>query len=118
MGVVGPVVGVVETAADGEQTPVDILTAEFPLVVGEIVVLEYVAPVPSGWLAVAIGISPTSRALAAAYFQDGDGRFAFDFEIVEEALLGTYTFLFYSRDKAGNLSYLVQSDFELVPLER
>ena len=48
----------------------------------------------------------------------GDGRFAYNFSIVENAPLGTYAFIFFSRDKAGNLGDIVQADFELVPLEK
>lgn len=48
----------------------------------------------------------------------GDGRFAYNFKIVEDALLGTYSFIFFSRDRAGNLSRTLESDFELVPLAR
>jgi hypothetical protein len=48
--------------------------------------------------------------------KEGDGRFAFNFSIVENALLGTYTVIFFSRDKVGNLSGIIQADFELVPL--
>ena len=50
--------------------------------------------------------------------KEGDGRFAFNFSIVENALLGTYTVIFFSRDKVGNLSGIIQADFELVPLTR
>ena len=50
--------------------------------------------------------------------EEGDGRFAYNFKIVEDALLGTYNFIFFSRDRAGNLGDIVSTDFELVPLER
>ncbi len=51
--------------------------------------------------------------------EKGDGRFAFAFDIPDEdAQLGSYTFLFFSRDKAGNLGDIITTDFELVPLER
>ena len=50
--------------------------------------------------------------------EGGDGRFAYNFKIVEDALLGSYTFQFFSRDKAGNLASGLSTDFELVPLER
>ena len=48
----------------------------------------------------------------------GDGRFSYNFNIVEDALLGTYSFIFFSRDRAGNLSGMVDASFELVPLQR
>jgi|GEM_PF-2767372 len=48
----------------------------------------------------------------------GDGCFSFNFPILPDALLGSYQFLFFSRDKAGNLTSPVTTSFELVPLER
>jgi hypothetical protein len=51
--------------------------------------------------------------------EKGDGRFAWAFKIPpEDAQLGSYTFLFFARDKAGNLGNILTTDFELVPLER
>ncbi len=51
--------------------------------------------------------------------EEGDGRFAFAFLIPpDDAQLGSYTFMFFSRDKAGNQGEIVTTDFELVPLER
>jgi len=47
-----------------------------------------------------------------------DGRFAFNFPITSAALLGTYTIILSARDKSGNLSGIIQSAFELVPLTR
>lgn len=48
----------------------------------------------------------------------GDGRFSYNFPILPDALLGSYQFLFFSRDKAGNLTSPITAPFELVPLER
>ena len=50
--------------------------------------------------------------------EKGDGRFSWNFKITKEALLGTYTFMFFSRDRAGNPSNLVETGFELVPLQK
>lgn len=50
--------------------------------------------------------------------EEGDGRFAYNFKIVEDALLGSYSFDFYARDRAGNLGVEISTGFELVPLER
>jgi len=50
--------------------------------------------------------------------EEGDGRFAYNFKIVEDALLGSYSFDFYARDRAGNLGAVISTGFELVPLER
>lgn len=48
----------------------------------------------------------------------GDGRYSYSFPIRGDALLGTYTFFFFSRDRAGNLSDEVSRNFELVRFGR
>ena len=48
----------------------------------------------------------------------GDGRYSYSFPIRGDALLGTYTFSFFSRDRAGNLSDDVSRNFELVRFGR
>ena len=40
VGVVCPIVGIVDASTSGEEIPVYVLTAEFPLIVGEVVVLK------------------------------------------------------------------------------
>ena len=48
----------------------------------------------------------------------GDGRFSWSFPVDPGAILGPYTFIFYSRDRAGNLSAALTDSFELVPFGR
>ena len=48
----------------------------------------------------------------------GDGRFSWSFPVESGAMLGPYTFIFYSRDRAGNLSAALTDSFELVPFGR
>ena len=47
-----------------------------------------------------------------------DGRFSWSFPVDSEAILGTYTFIFFSRDRAGNRSTALTDTFELVPFGR
>jgi hypothetical protein len=50
--------------------------------------------------------------------QRDDGQYAYSFPSRGDALLGTYTFFFFSRDRAGNLSAEEIRNFELVRFGR
>ena len=48
----------------------------------------------------------------------GDGQYSYSFPILPNAPLGNYTFFFFSRDRAGNLSEEINRNLELVRFGR